>query len=79
MKEEPEDWEISIRTDMWNTMDVHQLNVQRELIIDKITLLYSTSITPTTQNIINALNKAMASLNELVDTKFDTGKHRTSF
>ncbi len=72
---EQEDWEINIRTDMWHNMSVHQLNVQRELIITKISTLmdFGTSH-ETARNILIALQRAHDHLNNLIDNNFDEKK-----
>lgn len=74
-----EDWKVNIRTDLWNTMTVHQLNVQRELILDKIVILSTMTNTQTVFDIQSALQQALIQLNGLVDTKFDTQQFKTTF
>lgn len=61
-----EDWEVNIRSDMWNQMNSFQLGTQLELILDKISLLRQLSSNPITLNLINALNMAMDDVNMLI-------------
>ena len=75
-----EDWEENIRTDLWNTMTQYQLNVQRDLIANKIGTLYKMPINdPTVQGLLSALNKANVYINELIDQKIqqDPKSNRT--
>lgn len=74
-----EDWKVNIRTDLWNTMTVHQLNIQRELILDKIVLLSTMTNTQTIFDLQSALQQALIQLNGLVDNKFDTQQFKTTF
>lgn len=70
-QEEPkkvEDWEINIRSDLWSSMDISQLNIQRELILQKIILLYKLgSANQTARDILIALQRAQEQLNALID------------
>ena len=74
-----EDWKVNIRTDLWNTMTVHQLNIQRELILDKIVILSTMTNTQTIFDLQSALQQALIQLNGLVDTKFDSQQFKTTF
>lgn len=65
-----EDWEENIRTDLWPTMSIQQLNVQRDLVVSKISLLYTMSIgDPTVRNLLGALQIAIKDLNDLIDNR----------
>jgi hypothetical protein len=74
-----EDWKVNIRTDLWNNMTVHQLNIQRELILDKISILSMMTNTQTVFDIQSALQQALIQLNGLVDNKFDSQQFKTTF
>ena len=63
-----EDWEENIRSDLWANMTPHQLNIQRDLISNKITTLYKMPTSdPTVQGLLAALNKANTYVNDLIN------------
>ncbi|MGZ5485212.1 MAG: hypothetical protein ACXWFB_04780 [Nitrososphaeraceae archaeon] len=64
-----EDWTNNIRSDLWNTMDVSQLNIQRELIINKISTLQSIQLNQTVLHLMKALHIGLEDLNALIDSK----------
>jgi hypothetical protein len=72
-----EDWQINIRSDMWPTMSTHQLNIQLEIVVTKISVLLSMpSNDPTVQTMRFALQKALDYLTDLINNKTDP-KNRT--
>lgn len=77
-KEEPrelEDWEINIRTDLWHTMDSHQLNIQRDLLVTKISLLYEFGTShQTARDMMLILQRALEHINKLIDNNIDPKK-----
>jgi len=74
-QQEQEDWEVNIRTDLWHEMSSHQLNIQRELIITKISTLYKMGIShPTARDILLALQRAHEHINTLIDKNMDPKK-----
>lgn len=62
-----ESWETDIRSDLWTRMNAHQLNVQREIILTKITLLHSmTGYNETAVNILMSLEMVLKDVDELI-------------
>lgn len=71
-----EDWQVNIRSDMWNNMNTHQLNIQLELVVTKISLLLTLpAADPTVQSMRFALQKALDYLTDLINNKTEP-KHR---
>ena len=69
---EPEDWEKNIRTDLWHEMTVNQLNIQRDLVVEKISLLHKYGIShQTAYDILCVLQRSLEHLNERIDHKMD--------
>lgn len=62
--------ENPIRSDLWSTMDINELNIQRELVLNKIALLNQLSYTPTVINLVGALQQAIVDLDELLNYRF---------
>ena len=59
-----------IRTDLWGEMDPKQLNDQRELIMDKISLLQSMmggNQNPTVMGLYTVMQHALADISNLID------------
>jgi hypothetical protein len=72
-----EDCHINIRSDMWPTMNTHQLNIQLELVVTKISVLLTMSPNdPTVQTMRFALQKALDYLTDLINNKTEP-KDRT--
>lgn len=70
-----EDWQVNIRSDMWNNMSTHQLNIQLELVVTKISLLLTLPSTdPTVQSMRFALQKALDYLTDLINNKTEPSK-----
>lgn len=66
------DAQTNIRSDMWNSMTLSQLATQQELVITKISRLYSMtgfSANPSINNIYAALQVALTDLNQLIDSR----------
>jgi hypothetical protein len=61
-----EDWEVNVRTDMWNTMNVTQLGIQQGLILDKLNVLRQMPASPTVLQLQSALNFAMDDVEKLI-------------
>lgn len=67
-----ESWEVDIRTDLWHTMSTHQLNIQRDLIVTKISTLYKFGIShQTARDILLALERALEHITKLIDDNTD--------
>lgn len=65
---------IQIRTDLWPTMSISQLNRQRELMLDNISKLQSmvdSHGNPSIRNMYAALQVGLQDLNKLIDSKYD--------
>ncbi len=65
------DEENPIRSDLWSTMDVNELNIQRELVLNKITLLTQLTYTPTVANLVGALQQAIIDLDGLLNYRLN--------
>jgi hypothetical protein len=64
---------IQVRTDLWSTMNMTQLNRQRELLLDKISKVQSimgASANPSLINMYGALQMGLKDLNKLIDDKY---------
>ena len=69
MDKDQEKLETDIRSDLWLTMSVAQLNNQRELILDKITTTLALGSHPTALSIHAALQMALTDINNLIDSR----------
>lgn len=70
-----DDWQVNVRSDMWNDMNMHQLNTQLELILTKISLLGSMPVNdPTVQSIGIALQRAVDYLTVCMNSKVEPNK-----
>ncbi|TFH04303.1 MAG: hypothetical protein E4H14_15045 [Candidatus Thorarchaeota archaeon] len=62
--------EKEIRSDLWPTMGVSELNKQRDLVLDKLSLARSMQgFTPATITIGLVLEQALKDLTELIDNR----------
>ncbi len=64
--------EDEIRTDLWLSMDINELNNQRDLILTKISLLSQLTSTQTVINIHSALQHALQDINQLIDYRTES-------
>ena len=69
--------EIEVRTDLWHEMDVNRLTHQRELILSKLGLLTTMTLSPSMIGIYNALQNALQDINTLIDKNITTPSQRT--
>jgi hypothetical protein len=65
--------ENPIRSDLWPIMDINELNIQRELILNKITLLSSMPYSQAVMNIKGALDQALLDVDGLLEHRFMEG------
>lgn len=72
-----ENWEVEIRTDLWNEMTSQQLNIQRDLIITKISLLYQFGAShQTAHDMLIILQRALEHITTLIDNHIDPSKRK---
>lgn len=70
-----ESWEIDIRTDLWHTMNSHQLTIQQDLILHKLVTLSKLGPThPVARDITIALQRALEQLNNIITASTDAKK-----
>lgn len=67
--------EQDIRSDLWPTMTIDQLNVQRELILNKLNLLYTIPKNHSIINIIGALTQAAQDIDTLLDARITSNRN----
>lgn len=72
---DPNGPESEIRTDLWNTLPLHLLQVQRELLISrlyKLQTMLGANASPTTIGFYRAMEGALTDLSELIDHRAST-------
>jgi hypothetical protein len=61
---------VDIRTDLWANMSVTQLQQQRDIVANKMSLLYDIITTmPAARDIYMAMTRALDDLDQLLDAK----------
>jgi hypothetical protein len=70
-----EDWEVNIRTDLWDTMNVTQLGTQQGLILDKLNILRQMPAGQTVLQLLSALNFAMDDVERLIAAQQATSRN----
>lgn len=71
-KYEDNDPQVQIRTDLWNTMDMHELSHQRDLLMarmDQASRMFSHNTSPSGISMYTAMQRALKDINNLIDTK----------
>jgi hypothetical protein len=67
------DPQVQVRTDLWPTMNIAQLNRQREIMLDhlsKLQSIMSESPGPTLRNMYGALQTGLKDLSDLIDHRY---------
>lgn len=60
-----------IRSDLWNDMDVSELNNQKDLILEKLSLLSTITATQSIINMSQALQLGMQDIDKIIDFKLE--------